>query len=101
MTGNGVAVFSAAACRSRPSWISRCCQPPMPGGAEQDDQGAAGAERGLQLRLPGLAAGERVAVEEGLQAGVGEAGAQLVGGRGVGAAVAQEDVVAGGTAGMG
>ncbi len=71
------------------------------GGAEQDDQGAATAECALQLRLPGVAAGERVAVEEGRQAGFGEAGAQLVGGCGVGAAVAQEDVVGGGWDGLG
>ena len=96
MTGNGVAVCSAAAWRSRPSWISRCCQPPMPAGPSRTTRARQSAERGLQLRLPGLAAGERVAVEEGLQAGVGEAGAQLVGGCGVGAAVAQEDVVGGG-----
>jgi Bacterial extracellular solute-binding protein len=60
-----------------------------PGGAEQDDQGTTARQRRLQLRLPGLAAGEGVAVEEGLQAGVPvEAGAQPVRRRAIGAAVA-------------
>ena len=94
MTGNGDAVFGRALADKTELDLAM-----LPAadtrGAEKDDQGAAPPQRGLQLWLPGLAGGKRVAVEEGLQAGVlVEVGAQAVGGRSVGAAVAQEDVVA-------
>ena len=75
ITGNGVAVFSARGLPAEADLDLAVLPAADAGGAEQHDQRPAGGERGLQLRLPGLAAGEGVAVEEGFQAGVGESGA--------------------------
>ena len=61
--------------------------------AEQDRYRVAAGDRLLELRLPGLTGRQRVAVQEGRDAGRGQARPQRLRPRTVGAAIADEDLV--------